>query len=411
MTSTPSQAQGLLAPLNHQPQVHEYLMRALTEGKVSHANLFVGRASTDQQAAALAIAQALTCPAGGCGTCESCQKVAHSFLEPQKAAHPDVHVYGPGSATGYLLEQVEAIIAAASRSAVGGGSKVFVIQEAHRLGTLAANALLKTLEEPPERTCFILAAPTADSVLPTIASRCQVVPFVPTNAAAVEEQVAAAAQASVEQARQALAIYPDVAKACALLNDPARWALRQQAADLLGSLPRLSDADIILAARSIDEAAGELSGELDARELKERLKAKGLSDAEKRALQDQLDAREQEEQIRADYLTRGAQKALEQQERRQRSAQNRSAMMEVVACCRSLLGQALASKELSRPLLGPDAANIQAACGSATVSQLLAAIESANRASSQLATNVDGRLVLETMLFAFKEALCPMSYR
>lgn len=86
-------------------------------------------------------------------------------------------------------------------------------------------------------------------------------------------------------------------------------------------------------------------------------------------------------------------------------------MMEVVACCRSLLADALASKELSRPLSGPDAASILAACGSADVSQLLAAIESANRASSQLATNVDGRLVLEAMLFAFKEALCPMSYR
>lgn len=411
MTSTPSQAQALLAPLSHQPQVHGYLTRALTEGKVSHASLFIGRAATDQQAAALAVAQVLTCPAGGCGTCESCQKVAHSFLEPQNAAHPDVHVYAPGSATGYLLEQVEAIIAAANRSAVGGGSKVFVIQEAQRLGTLAANALLKTLEEPPARTCFILIAPAANGVLPTIVSRCQVVPFAPTNAAAVEEQVAAAAQVSLDEARQALAIYPDVAKACALLKDPDRWALRQQAADLLGNLPHMSDADIVLAARSVAEAAGELSGEMDAKELKERLKAKGLSDAEKRALQDQLAAREQEEQIRADYLTRGAQKALEQQERRQRSAQDRSAMMEVVACCRSLLADALASKELSRPLSGPDAASILAACGSADVSQLLAAIESANRASSQLATNVDGRLVLEAMLFAFKEALCPMSYR
>lgn len=411
MNSTSAQAQALLAPLTHQPQVHEYLTRALTEGKVSHANLFVGRAATDQQAAALAIAQALTCPQGGCGTCESCQKVAHGFLEPQKAAHPDVHVYGPGSSTGYLLEQVEDIIAAANRSAVGGGSKVFVVQEAQRLGTLAANALLKTLEEPPARTCFILIAPAADGVLPTIASRCQVVPFVPTCARAVEEQVATAAQVSLEQARQALDIYPDVAKATSLLKDPARWAVRQQAADLLGSLPRLSDADIILAARSLAEATGELSGELDAKELKARLKAKGLSDAEKSALQDRLEAAEQEEKIRADYLTRGAQKTLEQQERRQRSAQERSAMMEVVACCRSLLACALASKELSRPLSGPDAANISAACGSATISQLLAAIESANLASSQLATNVDGRLVLETMLFAFKEALCPMSYR
>lgn len=397
-----------LSALDGQPRVRRFLADALAQGRVGTAYLFCGTAGEEAHRAAVALAQALVCPRGGCGDtapCDDCRLVA-------AGDHPDVTILSPDSATGYRIEQVrDEVIARAQKTPVRSPAKVFVLERADQLRGVSANALLKTIEEPPGDTHFILCAPAPDLVLPTIVSRCQVVPFAPTNAAAVEEQVAAAAQVSLDEARQALAIYPDVAKACALLKDPDRWALRQQAADLLGNLPHMSDADIVLAARSVAEAAGELSGEMDAKELKERLKAKGLSDAEKRALQDQLAAREQEEQIRADYLTRGAQKVLEQQERRQRSAQDRSAMMEVVACCRSLLADALASKELSRPLSGPDAASILAACGSADVSQLLAAIESANRASSQLATNVDGRLVLEAMLFAFKEALCPMSYR
>lgn len=168
-----------LSALDGQPRVRRFLADALAQGRVGTAYLFCGTAGEEAHRAAVALAQALVCPRGGCGDtapCDDCRLVA-------AGDHPDVTILSPDSATGYRIEQVrDEVIARAQKTPVRSPAKVFVLERADQLRGVSANALLKTIEEPPGDTHFILCAPAPDLVLPTIVSRCQVVPFAPAAA-------------------------------------------------------------------------------------------------------------------------------------------------------------------------------------------------------------------------------------
>ncbi len=119
----------------------------------------------------LAIASALNCAAGpsanGCGQCDSCSKLA-------RGTHPDFHVLQPTGASGQVaIETVRDMIVRLALLPNEANVRVIVVHEATALAGPAANALLKTLEEPPARTLFILATAAPDQLLPTIKSRCQ----------------------------------------------------------------------------------------------------------------------------------------------------------------------------------------------------------------------------------------------
>ena len=110
------------------------------------------------------------CADGGDGSCDECIRVAHR-------THPDVRWLAPGSVTGYLVDQVRDVIADASLSPARATRKVYIVERAELLRGAAANALLKTIEEPPSDVIFVLMARAEETVLPTIVSRCQVVRF------------------------------------------------------------------------------------------------------------------------------------------------------------------------------------------------------------------------------------------
>ncbi|HEY9724058.1 MAG TPA: hypothetical protein V6D47_18795, partial [Oscillatoriaceae cyanobacterium] len=138
----------------------------------SHAYLFVGPEHTGKATAALALAQALNCTEGdGCGACRECRAIASSN-------HPDVRVWElPEGEKTFKVEQVRALIAAVAYQPYQGRRKVHVLAAFDAIQAAGANALLKTLEEPPGETTLVLLARSLESVLPTIASRCQIVPF------------------------------------------------------------------------------------------------------------------------------------------------------------------------------------------------------------------------------------------
>jgi len=150
------------------------LQQGLKSGRTAHAYLFTGPEGVGKRAVALALAQALNCQHGdaveeGCGVCLSCRKIA-------KGLHPDVQVIEPAGPT-LKIEQVRELEADAALGPYEGKRKVFVVDGAEKMTEQAANALLKTLEEPPGRTVLVLLS-TATSALPlTIVSRCQVVIF------------------------------------------------------------------------------------------------------------------------------------------------------------------------------------------------------------------------------------------
>lgn len=173
------------------------LERALAAGRVHHAYRFEGPPGVGKELAAFALAQSLVCETGGpaaCGRCGACHRaVTLSNDEPRVPLHPDVVLLGRGlyrgllgssstEATGISVEQVRRIVL----SRVGfppheGRALVFIVREADEITVQAANALLKTLEEPHERTHFVLLTSRPSRLLDTIRSRSLPVRFGPLS--------------------------------------------------------------------------------------------------------------------------------------------------------------------------------------------------------------------------------------
>lgn len=128
-----------------------------------HAYLLVGPDGSGSAAAAAAFAAALLCPRGGCGRCRDCRLAL-------AGEHPDVSTFAPEGAF-LRMSDAEEIIRVATRSPVEGNRKVLVLSDFHRVQRVGP-ALLKTIEEPPETTVFVILADAVPPELVTIASRC-----------------------------------------------------------------------------------------------------------------------------------------------------------------------------------------------------------------------------------------------
>jgi DNA polymerase-3 subunit delta' len=149
--------------------------REVPPGAMTHAWLFTGPPGSGRSVAARALAAAVQCEradeaAGpGCGSCGSCRMV-------KAGTHPDVQSIVPeGLSIG--VNEMRAVVAISARRPSLGRWQVVIIEDADRLTEGASNALLKQIEEPPERTLFLLCAPSThpDDVIVTVRSRCRVV--------------------------------------------------------------------------------------------------------------------------------------------------------------------------------------------------------------------------------------------
>jgi DNA polymerase-3 subunit delta' len=147
--------------------------RMLLGRRLPHALLFRGPAGVGKKLFARGLAAALNCRGGlpglACGTCASCHKLL-------SGNHPDFLVIQPEK-DAIKIDQVRAMSRATTYPPYESPYRVIVLEDAHAMQAAAANSLLKTLEEPPPGNVLILTAEASREVLPTIVSRCQVVPF------------------------------------------------------------------------------------------------------------------------------------------------------------------------------------------------------------------------------------------
>jgi DNA polymerase-3 subunit delta' len=148
-------------------------------GAMTHAWLFTGPPGSGRSVAARDFAAALLCPNGGDGTCASCHQV-------HTGTHADLLLVRPEGLS-YGVKQTRDLVLRAAGAPSSGRWQVVLFEDADRCTEQAANALLKAIEEPAQRTVWLLCAPSAEDLVPTIRSRCRVVTLVVPSSAAVAQ--------------------------------------------------------------------------------------------------------------------------------------------------------------------------------------------------------------------------------
>lgn len=389
---------SLLARLDTQPRVRDFIARAVSSGRASHAYLFLGAPGSGKLDAAWALAQALLCehagaasaasgplrpddaPAEGvaCGGCDACVRVA-------RHTHPDVHLLAPESATGYLIGQTRELLEDVALAPIRARGKVYIIDRAEQLRANTANALLKTLEEPPAGVTFILLGTSAEVILPTIVSRCQCVPFRTVSPLRAAEAVERATGTSPERCRMAVSVAGSPARAIEFLKSAERQEARRQMVRAIDSLRHADEADVLTTAKDLIVAINAPLADVKSTQ---------------QAILEQ----------NADYLSRGAMKQLEDRNKRELSARERSGIMEALASARSLLRDVLTRLQgVPAPAMNGDVEDvIDRLCSGATVTGATAALDAVASAERCIARNVTPQLAIEVMLFDIRKALtCP----
>ena len=289
--------------------------RPVQAGAVTHAWLFTGPAGSGRSVAARALAAALQCDRAeqlmatgadvppGCGECPACHSV-------QAGAHPDVRSVVPeGLSIG--VAEMRAVVAMSARRPSMGRWQVVIIEDADRLTEGAANALLKAVEEPPERTVFLLCAPSThpDDVIVTIRSRCRVVGLRIPPADAIAEVLVAGGIDAVTAGWAAQASQGHVGRARRLARDSEA---RQRRAEVLAIPAQLTSLNACFEAadhlvQAAEAEARALTRDLDVSETDELKLALGAGGTGKGAA----------------AAARGSAGALKDLERRQKSRATR----------------------------------------------------------------------------------------
>ncbi|MHC4711870.1 MAG: DNA polymerase III subunit delta' [Planctomycetota bacterium] len=217
-----------------QEEAVENLAAALSSGRVAQALLLVGPEGVGKRLAATEVARALLCadgPRQSCGDCPPCRRVANG-------THCDLYIVSPEDGRASItIAQARDLGARVAESPLEGLRKVAIIDPADSLTTEAQNALLKTLEEPPADTTIILCAENAESLLPTVRSRCRRVAFKPVADRFIAEFLISrdvAADAAETTARVAGGSF---ARAARLVDEKAAQGRRELLAAVSSAAP------------------------------------------------------------------------------------------------------------------------------------------------------------------------------
>ncbi len=284
------------AELVGQQRAIEILRRAVAGGRHvnSHAWLFVGPPGSGRSNAARAFAAALQCSQGGCGDCNDCRTSL-------SGAHPDVTLLRTEKIAIGVAE-IRDLVSRANSSPMRGRYQIIVVEDADRVTERGADALLKSLEEPAEKTIWLLCAPSPDDVIVTIRSRCRELRLVTPSNELVSRLLVERDDVAPELAEHcARAAQGHVGRARVLAKHEQARDRRARVLDYPLKLASLSDC-LVAAADLVAMATAEteqVTSELDAKEHHELQVAMGFSRPGSKPRQAQAAMKELQEQQKA----------------------------------------------------------------------------------------------------------------
>ncbi len=368
--------------------VQELRAVAADPSGMTHAWLFTGPPGSGRSVAARAFAAALQCADAGCGVCQACRTVL-------AGTHADVREIVPEGLS-ISVAEMRALVQLAARRPSTGHWQILLITDADRLTEGAANALLKAVEEPPERTVFLLCAPSdhPDDVPVTIRSRCRTVALRSPSVDAVAAVLVARDGIDPETAHWAAAVGGGhVGRAAGLARSAEARARREQVLDI--PLRLRGFAEVFAAADALIKAA-----EGEAAALSETRDA-----AEREALSVAMGAGGTGRGVAA--AQRGAKAAERELERRQRSRATRTqrdaldrALVDLAGFYRDVL---VSRSGADVPLGNPDRADdVRRAAATWSAEAVLTRLEAVLACREALELNVKPRIAVEALLTAVR---------
>jgi DNA polymerase-3 subunit delta' len=349
---------------------------------MTHAWLVTGPPGSGRSVAARAFAAALQCLQGGCGVCQACTTT-------MAGTHPDVTLLATEKVV-IAIDEVRDLIMTASRSPSGGRWRVIVIEDADRMAERTTNVLLKTIEEPPPHTVWVLCAPSVQDVLPTIRSRCRAVVLrVPPPQAVADLLVRRDGADPAIALSAARAAQSHVGLAKRLARDAGARERRTAVLSIARRIRGVGDA-VLAAGELVDVAKAEAvsaTQERDAAEKAELMRALGVADGE--TLPPRL--RSQLKQLEDDQKRRAT--------RHQRDVLDR-AMVDLLSLYRDVLVVQLGAEvDLVNAEL---AETVRLLAADSTPEQTVRRMDSIGVARTRLDGNVAPLLALEAMTIALR---------
>ena len=366
-----------------QPEAVAELLRSTGEdSSLHHAWLFTGPPGSGRSQIALAFAAALLCPEGGCAVCNSCEMV-------RVGSHPDVQVLNTERVQISIDEVTEFIDKSLTMPAVGK-YRIMVIEDADRMMDRTSNLLLKSLEEPPKGTIWMLCAPSEADLLPTIRSRVRKVqlkvPSVESVAQLLVDKYGVPfelAQISAAQAQSHVGMARRLAT-----NAGARDRRRQalQAALSIIDIPSAMQASDALGKLAESDGA-QLSGEQDEKERRDLMVQLGVS-----------------EETKLTPSARAQLRRLEEAQKRRSTRSKRDGLdrifVDLMGLYRDVLTVQLGTAE---PLINPDLSQeISALARETTQAQIIHNIEAIEKTRIRMDRNVKESLLLDSLVITLR---------
>ncbi|WP_026459870.1 DNA polymerase III subunit delta' [Schaalia suimastitidis] len=351
---------------------------------MTHSWLLTGPPGSGRSIAALAFAAALQCTGDviGCGQCAGCRTA-------MLRSHADIRLVST-EATQIRVAEVRDLIGRAQLAPTQGRWRVIIIEDADRMSEHTANVLLKAIEEPPERTVWILCAPSSEDMLPTIRSRCRHVALRIPAAQAVADLLVARDGVDPEVAlASARAAQSHIGLARALARDPKA---RQRRRDIITAPVRVrSVGEAVFAAEKLLEVAQEeTAARLEARHAEEKatlLRQLGMDEADTRNRQGRARLKELE-----DEQKRRAKRAIHDTLDR--------ALVDLLAIYRDVL---MIQLNTGAALVNVDLADVVAEIAEdSSPQQTLARTRAIEVARQRLVSNVAPQLALEAMAVSLR---------